>query len=324
MRYVIVGGSGFLGQYTVDLIYKKTLGGGGLIVILDILQPKNLPPRVEFFPIDITKKIDFEFLQDDIVIHLAARQYHLRPPRINRQKYFFDVNYLGTKNLLEMMEQYGCKKMIYFSTDMVYGKPEYLPIDSSHPKNPFGAYGKSKFESEKLCEKYRKKGFDITIFRPRMIVGKGRFGILLKLFKLMELGLPIPMIGSGNNCYQMVSVTDCANAIWLAVQKNIPNVELNLGSENPPKVKDLLRKMVAKTGSKSLVIPTYGKFVKLCLWFFGILGIEIMYKEQYKIADEEYVVDITQAKNILGWQPLEEDADMLIQAYEEYKKQKKD
>lgn len=321
MRYVIVGGSGFLGQYTADLISEKTLKKG-LIAILDISKPKNLPLGAEFFPVDITKKIDFEFLQDDIVIHLAARQYHLKPPRINRQKYFFDVNYLGTKNLLETMEKYGCKKMIYFSTDMVYGKPQYLPIDTSHPKNPFGAYGKSKFESEKLCETYRKKGFDITIFRPRMIVGKGRFGILLKLFKLMELGLPIPMIGSGNNCYQMVSVTDCAHAIWLAVQKNIPNVELNLGSQNPPKVKDLLRKMVAKTGSKSIVMPTCGKLVKFCLWSFGILGIEIMYKEQYKIADEEYVVDITEARDILGWEPLQEDADMLIEAYKEYKKTK--
>lgn len=319
MRYIVVGGSGFLGQYTVDLIFEKT---GGPIVILDILEPKNLPLGVEFFCVDITKKIDFEFLQDDIVIHLAARQYHLKPPRMNRKKYFFDVNYLGTKNLLETMEKCGCKKMIYFSTDMVYGKPQYLPIDSLHPKNPFGEYGKSKFESEKLCEKYRKKGFSIAIFRPRMIVGKGRFGILLKLFKLMELGLPIPMIGSGNNCYQMASVIDCANAIWLTVQKNIPNVELNLGSQNPPKVKDLLREMIVKTGSKSIVIPTYGKLVKLCLWLFGLFGIEIMYKEQYKIADEEYVVDITEAKDILGWQPLEEDADMLIEAYKEYKKQK--
>lgn len=321
MRYVIVGGSGFLGSYVADLLVKKS-SQGQKIIILDILEPKKLPLGGEFFYTDITQKIDFTFLQDDVIIHLAARQYHLKPPRKNREKYFFDLNVLGTKNLLETMEKYGCKKMIYFSTDMVYGKPQYLPINSAHPKNPFGPYGKSKLESEKLCKQYRDKGFDITIFRPRMIVGKGRFGILLKLFKLMELGLPIPMIGSGNNCYQMVSVLDCANAIYLALQKDIPNVELNLGSKNPPKVKELLKKMVLETGSKSIVIPTYGRFVKSCLWFLGVFGIEIMYKEQYKIADEEYVVDIKEAQDILGWEPFSEDADMLIEAYNEYKKTK--
>ncbi|MDO7253544.1 NAD-dependent epimerase/dehydratase family protein [Helicobacter cappadocius] len=321
MRYIIVGGAGFLGQYIVDLISEK-LAKNDQIIILDISKPKKLPFGTNFFCIDITKKIDFEFLRDDVVVHLAARQYHLKPPRKNRREYFFDTNVLGTKNLLEKMEKDGCNKMIYFSTDMVYGKPEYLPINSRHCKNPFGEYGKSKLECERLCEHYRKKGFSITIFRPRMIVGKGRFGILIKLFKLMEMGLPIPMIGSGNNCYQMVSVRDCASAIWLALQKGIPNVELNLGSKNPPKVKDLLKKMVAQTGSKSWVIPTYGRFVKYTLGFLGFLGLEIMYKEQYKIADEEYVVDITEARDILGWEPMQEDGDMLIEAYNEYKASK--
>ncbi|PAF53521.1 hypothetical protein BKH42_05600 [Helicobacter sp. 13S00482-2] len=322
MRYIIVGGAGFLGEYVVDLISKKSTGIQSEIIILDTLKPKKLPNQSKFFCVDIAKKIDFEFLSDDNVIHLAAKQYHLKPPRKNRKEYFFDTNVSGTKNILEAMEKRGCNKMIYFSTDMVYGKPQYLPIDSHHPKNPFGDYGKSKFESEKLCEEYRKKGFNITIFRPRMIVGKGRFGILIKLFKLMDMGLPIPMIGSGNNCYQMVSVLDCANAIYLALQKGIPNAEFNLGSKNPPKVKDLLRKVILQTGSKSLLIPTYGRFVKFCLGFLGFLGLEIMYKEQYEIADEEYIVDITETQNILGWEPLQEDGDMLLEAYDEYKTSK--
>ncbi|PAF43460.1 NAD(P)-dependent oxidoreductase [Helicobacter sp. 11S03491-1] len=314
MRCIVVGGSGFLGEYAVDLLLEN----GYEVVILDISMPKK-STKAEFFQIDLTKDFDFDFFDDDVVIHLAARQYHQKPPRKDRKKYFFDLNYFGTKKLLEVMETHHCKNLIYFSTDMVYGKPLYLPLDPNHPKNPFGQYGRSKLESEKLCDVYRNKGFCITIFRPRMIVGRGRFGILTKLFKLMDLGLPIPLIGDGKNCYQMVSVKDCASAILLAIKHQIPNVALNLGSQNPPQVKTLLQESIHKVGSKSKVIPTCARLVKYCIQLLGLLGIEILYKEQYEIADKQYILDITQTKNILGWEPLYQDKDMLIEAYEEYK-----
>lgn len=316
MRCIIVGGSGFLGEYVTELLLQK----GYEVIILDILPPKK--NTTKFLKLDLTKDFEFKFFFDDIVIHLAARQYHLKPPRKNRQEYFFELNVFGTQRLLKVMEKSGCKNLIYFSTDMVYGKPQYLPLNSSHPKNPFGDYGKSKLISETICESYRDKGFNIGIFRPRMIVGRGRFGILLKLFWLMDLGLPILMIGGGTNCYQMVSAKDCATAVLLCIEHKIPNASLNLGSANPPKVRDLLKEIVQIVKSNSIVVPTWGRAVKQCLEILGFLGIEIMYKEQYEIADEEYIVDISEAKKILGWVPIYEDKDMLIEAYEEYKKTK--
>lgn len=70
----------------------------------------------------------------------------------------------------------------------------------------------SKLATERLAEEYRAKGFKISIFRPRLIIGPGRLGILVKLFKLIDLNLPVPMIGGGNNPYQFISVFDCASA----------------------------------------------------------------------------------------------------------------
>lgn len=314
MRCIVVGGSGFLGGYVTELLSKNDYE----TIVLDIVPPKSDVSK--FFWVDITKDFDFEFFYDDIVIHLAARQYHLKPPRKNRQEYFFELNVFGTQKLLEAMARAECKNLIYFSTDMVYGKPRHLPLKSCHLKNPFGEYGKSKLMSENICEDYRNKGFNISIFRPRMIVGRGRFGILLKLFWLMDLGLPIPMIGGGTNSYQMVSVKDCAMAILLCIEHKIPNFSLNLGSANPPKVRDLLKEIVWLTGSKSIVVPTWGKMTKKCLDILGFFGIEIMYKEQYEIADKEYIVDISEAQRVLGWVPIYEDRDMLLEAYEEYKK----
>lgn len=314
-RIIVVGGSGFVGQYTLQALREKFVECE--LCVLDIVKPRE-DFGAKFAFCDLTQEIDFTFFPDDIVIHLAGRQYHPKPPRENREKYFFELNYEGTKKLFEKMQEGGCTKMIYFSTDMVYGLPLHLPVSNMHPKSPFGAYGKSKLASEEFLRSFWDKGYNITIFRPRMIVGRGRFGLLTKLFWLIKNNLPVPMIGKGENCYQMVSVEDCANAIICAINRGVPNACLNLGSKNPPKVKDLLRCLIGDVGSYSILLPTYGCGIKWILKILGGMGVELMYEEQYKIADVEYVVDISETFGLIGWEPRYSDEQMLKQAFEEY------
>lgn len=208
-----------------------------------------------------------------------------------------------------------------FTTDMTYGKPQYLPVDIEHPQNPFGPYGQSKKACEEICFEYRKQGMNITIFRPRMINGPGRLGILVKLFKLIDMNLPVPTIGNGKNHYQMISVFDCVSAILCAIDKGLPNKEYNLGFKNSPDIRTLLKGVIASAHSHSAVIPTPGKLVKFILNIFDSIGLTIMYKEQFMIADEEYILDIKQTEDDLDWHPQYNDEDMLKEAYQMYKKQ---
>ncbi|MDR2778080.1 MAG: NAD(P)-dependent oxidoreductase, partial [Rickettsiales bacterium] len=305
-RLVIVGGSGFLGQELLRTV-------GGRAVVLDLVSSKEI--CTSFVQTDITKSVDFKFFPDDVVVHLAANQYHNYVPKKNRQLFFDSVNVAGIQNILEKMQRDGAKNMIFFSSDMVYGQPRYIPLDEAHPQNPFGFYGKSKVEAEVVCREYRNKGFNITIFRPRIIVGKGRMGILKKLFKLIDMNLPVPMVGSGKNYYQMVSVGDCAKAVVLAIENAIPNREYNLGSRNPPPVRELLKSLIEKSGSHSLLVPTWGPAVKCVLAVLGKIGLEIMFREQYIIADRNYILDTTGVEMELGWISEKDDRDMLFEAY---------
>lgn len=323
MKYIIFGGAGFVGRYLV----RSLLAQGKNVVVCDMQElPESEFSRGRFIKTDVTRPDDLTAVPmtaDDIIIHLAARQYHLAVPRAGREAFFFDVNFHGTENVLSTMEAKGCRRLIYFSTDMTYGKPEFLPVTVNHPQHPFGPYGASKKASEDICRQYRAKGFSITIFRPRMILGPGRLGILKKLFRLMEWNLPVPLIGNGENCYQMISVFDCVSAIERAIACGIPNDEYNLGSEQPPKVYDLLHDVIRNVGSHSPIIRTNGALVKACLRLSAKLGIELLYKEQYEIADENYIVDIEHTKQTLGWAPQYSDADMLAQAYEYYEREKR-
>lgn len=314
----IFGGSGFLGQHLCNKFNDEHID----FTVCDIIR-KNA--EYKFIQVDISKQSELKninFDENDIIVNLAANQYHGKVPRKYRKEYFFNVNTVGLQNILEHMDKCGCKNLIMFSTDMVYGKPQYLPVDTNHVRNPFGYYGQSKKYAEDLCFEYRKKGFNITIFRPRMIIGPGRLGILKKLFKLIEFNLPVPTIGNGNNHYQMISVFDCVSAIMCALDKKIPNREYNLGSKNPPTVRNLLSQFINNSNSKSFVFKTNGKLVKLVLKVLAFIGLEIMYKEQYMIADENYILDISLTENELGWSPQYSDEKMLNEAYLSYSRRK--
>lgn len=175
---------------------------------------------------------------------------------------------------------------------MVYGKPQRLPVDINHNRKPYRPYGQSKKKAEDLCKLYRDKGINITIFRPRLIIGPGRLGVLGKLFFLINKNLPVPMIGNGANHYQMVSVLDCVSAIRFAVNKGVPNQEYNLGSKDPPSVEELLGNFIKRVRSNSFLIKTSGSLIKPILKLLDKLGLTLMSEEQFMIADENYIVDI--------------------------------
>ena len=323
MKYYIFGGNGFVGRYLVN----ELLTSGKEVVVCDLHEKLNDAINIacQYCQTDIRNVDDIKKLpisSEDIVINLAANQYHTKVAH-NRNKYFFSVNTVGTENVLSVIYEKGCRNFLTFTTDMIYGKPLYLPVDINHPQNPFGPYGQSKKAAEEICKKYREKWMNITIMRPRMISGPGRLGILVKLFKLIDMGLPVPTIGNGKNHYQMVSVFDCVSAVICALNNGLPNKEYNLGSKISPNVKELLQSVITSAKSKSIIISTPSKLVKAVLQFFDFLGITIMYKEQFMIADEEYILDISQTQKDLNWTPKYNDADMIKEAYSWYSVNKK-
>lgn len=324
MKYYIFGGNGFVGRYLATDLLKK----GKEVIVCDLQE--NLHSMIDakacgYEQVNITQVEDLERLpigEEDILINLAANQYHTKVPR-DRKQYFFSVNVEGTRNILKVAYGKGCRNYLMFTTDMTYGKPQYLPVDLNHPQNPFGPYGQSKKMAEDICRTYRSKGMNITIMRPRMINGPGRLGILVKLFKLIDMNLPVPTIGNGKNHYQMISVFDCVSAIECALAKGMPNREYNLGSTGSPDITGLLKGVIKEAGSRSFVIHTPGKAVKLILGMFDAIGLTIMYKEQFMIADEEYILDISETEKDLDWHPQYNDADMITEAYRTYKEMKR-
>jgi len=322
MRHIIFGGDGFVGRH----LAPKLLADGHEVIVADIVK-SDLPHyrSSRFIQCDVTDagsvaRVGIQ--ADDMVYNLSAKMLSPIQVRAKRHDFFFPVNFHGTENIIHAMDDAGARRLVHFTTDMIYGHTVTYPMTEDHPVAPLGEYGLSKLRTEDLAHEWRERGMRISLFRPRLIIGPGRLGILSKLFKLIDLNLPVPMIGSGHNPYQFISVFDCAEAARLAYKAGVPNEAYNLGSLNPPPVRKLLGDLIAHAQSRSILIPTPGWAVKKTLDLLDLLNMPIMDPEQYLIADEMCVLDVSKGERQLGWIPQYRDEDMLIAAYREYRAKK--
>ncbi len=322
MRHVIFGGDGFVGRH----LAPKLLADGEEVVVADIAKSDLRHYRdARFVRCDVTDPASVAAVglePDDMVYNLSAKMLSPIQVRAKRHDFFWPVNFHGAENIMKAVDAAGARKLVHFTTDMIYGHTVSHPMTEEHPVAPLGEYGWSKQKTEELAAEWRERGMKISLFRPRLIIGPGRLGILEKLFRLIDWNLPVPMIGSGKNPYQFISVFDCAEAARLAWQSGVPNQAYNLGSLNPPPVRKLLGDLIRHAGSKSLLVPTPGWAVKRTLDLLDLLNMPIMDPEQYLIADEDCVLDVSKARRDLGWVPQFRDEDMLIAAYAEYRAKK--
>ena len=322
MRHVIFGGDGFVGRH----LAPKLVADGHEVIVADVARTATPNYRIaRFIECDVTDPASVEAVElrpDDMVYNLSAKMLSPIQVRAKRHDFFFPVNFHGAENIIHAMDSAGAQSLVHFTTDMIYGHTVVYPMTEDHPVAPLGEYGLSKLKTEHLADEWRKRGMNITLFRPRLIIGPGRLGILEKLFKLIDMNLPVQMIGSGKNPYQFISVFDCAEAARAAFKAGVPNEAYNLGSLNPPPVRKLLGDLIRHAGSKSILLPTPGWAVKRTLDLLDLINMPIMDPEQYLIADEMCVLDVSKVERQLGWVPQYRDEDMLIAAYTEYRARK--
>lgn len=316
-RHVITGGAGFLGERLAAALTAR----GERVTVFDQVAPRTTVGEVVLG--DVASADDLARLRlgrDDVVHHLAARQFHGAVPRHDRDGWFAAVNVAGTRALLAAMRAGGAHQLLFVSTDMTYGVPVHTPVPPSHQQVPIGPYGRSKVGAERLIAAAADEfGLRATVFRPRLIAGAGRLGILAKLFRLIALGLPVPMIGSGRNRYQMIAVEDCVAALIRAADRGLPPGPFNLGSSGPPTVRELLRSLIARAGSRSVVLPTPARLVQRTLATMDRAGVPLLYPEQFAIADADYVLDTAATRAALDWSPSRRDADILFDAYRHFR-----
>ena len=148
-------------------------------------------------------------------------------------------------------------------------------------------------------------------------MGTERLGIFHILFDWIKAGKRIPIIGSGNNLFQFISVRDTVQVCLLAAQAQ-SNESFNIGAEEYSTVRADLEGLVKHAGSGSRVMSIPAPLVKSSLQVLDLLRLSPLMDWQYKVADKPFYFDISKAKNLLGWQPQDSNVKMFTDSYDWY------
>lgn len=310
MKILITGGGGFLGFHLASYLNKK----GNKLTLVDIQKFDNTEyPRSTTFAICDVRSKGLEKLikGQDVVVHAAAAL------PLWKKEDIYSTNVDGTGNVLELAKKHKIKRVIFISSTAVYGVPKKHPIEETDLRVGVGPYGKSKILAEDLCFRAIEKGQQVTIIRPKTFVGTGRLGVFEILFDWIHDGKRIPIIGKGENRYQLLDVDDLVEAIYLFClnNKRSYNGAFNIGAEKFGAVNKDLEELFkfAKSGSK--IFPTPAFIVKKALFIFEKLGLSPLYQWVYDTADKDSFVSIEKIKKSLNWKPKYSNAEALIKSY---------
>lgn len=312
LTFLITGGAGFLGHNLARFLLKK----GQKVRTID-LGPFDYPDisGVQHFQGDIRDKgaLRRAAAGVDVIIHTAAGLPLWKPQEIR------SVNINGTRAVLEVAEELGIERVVHISSTAVYGIPDHHPLVEDDKLQGVGPYGESKVAAEQLCESFRNR-LCVPMLRPKSFIGAGRLGVFDVLFDWVRRGKNIPIVGWGNNLYQLLHVEDLNEAIWLVATKpaKIANTTFNIGAEKFGTMKQDYQALLNYAGFKRRVIGTPPFFVINALRVFEMLHISPLYKWVYETADKDSFVSIDKAKKVLGFKPKYSNIDALIDSYKWY------
>ncbi|MGH2405162.1 MAG: NAD-dependent epimerase/dehydratase family protein [bacterium] len=313
MRCLVTGGSGFFGTALVH----RLLDAGASVRTLDLLPLPDpaITSRVESVEGDIRDQAAVEraVVGMDVVYHAAALVPITRAGRL-----FWAVNVDGTTAVLEAAHRHSVGHVVHISSSAVYGIPARAMIDEAGPRVPLGPYAHSKLESERVCEVYRGRGLAITILRPCTIIGPRRMGILELLFDWIHRGRPVYILGSGDNCYQLVSTRDMAEACVLAGTRGAGG-EFNVGAGEFGTLREDLEALIHHAGTGSRIVSVPPALARPVLKVLDRLRLSPFVEWHYHTIDRDFSIDISKARAELGWRPVDSNAAMLCQAYDWYR-----
>jgi len=312
MKVLITGGAGFIGSHLCDKYTKEghtvlcldNFMSGNLMNIRHLLDCRNFKLiKGDIRDSDLLEKV----MRDvDVIFHLAA-QIHVDRSYVEPQL-TYEINVMGTQNILEAARMYDTKRVIYASTSEVYGSAQHVPINEKHPLNAPHPYGASKIAADRMCQAYTQTyGMDIAIprlfntFGPRQRdVGYG--GVISIFTRRVLSNVPPIIYGDGLQTRDFIYIDDAVRAYDLILKHKKPITEpVNFGSGKELTILDLANMIIDSCGKKGSIKPVH---------------------VESRIGEvERLIADATKAKDLLGWGPecgLEEGLKSFIQWYRNY------
>lgn len=292
---LVTGAAGFIGSATVVELIEQgyfVVGIDNMNDYYDVQMKKHRLESLEqndnfkFYYGDIENiniiKTIFNEYQIDAVINLAARagvRYSMENPDV-----YLSTNINGTLNLLNVMKDNDCSKIVLASTSSLYAGQEMPFLEELPVNNPISPYAASKKASEVLAYTYHHLyDIDVTIVRYFTVYGPaGRPDMaVFRFIKWIDEGKPIEVFGDGSQSRDFTYLTDVAKGTIKAL-KDVGYEIINIGGgNNPHSLKYMIEKIEQHLGKKA----------------------EVINKPFHKADMMKTWANIDKAKELLGWEP---------------------
>jgi len=314
MKYFITGGSGFLGINLTRYLLER----GHQVVSYDLVpfDYTDCKDIITWFEADIRDKAKVKDAMKgcDVVVHCAAAL------PLYKKEDIFSTDIDGSRNVVESAYELGIKRFIHISSTAVYGIPDHHPLIETDKLDGVGPYGIAKIEAEKVCMTFRDKGMVVSVIRPKSFIGPERLGVFALFYDWARDGHNFPMIGSGNNRYQLLDVEDLCDAIYLCatLDEAKTNDVFNVGAKEFTTMKEDYQVVLDKAGfnKKIFGFPAWPMIMTLrILEFFHLSP---LYKWVYETASKDSFVSIEKAEKQLGYKPRFSNKDALLRNYNWY------
>jgi len=246
-RALITGAAGFVGQRLAarlreadwEVLCADYSSGGDLVC--DITRPEEVRRMLE------------DAGRLDQVFHLAAQTFV--PSAIHDPTRTFSVNLNGTVHLLHALRDLGSKaKALVVSSGEIYGPPQHLPVDESHPVNPQNPYAISKCAADQFAQYFANASdAPVSVVRPFNHSGPGQaehfvLSTFARQVAEIEAGQAEPVVHVGNLDAErdFSHVDDVIDAYVLLADHANPGESYNVCSEAPRRVGDALEYLISR------------------------------------------------------------------------------
>lgn len=307
-RVLVTGGSGYFGS----MVAEQALARGDSVRILDLNPPAEGLGSVEYVAGDIRDRavVRAACADIDVVFHNVAQV-----PLARDRELFESVNVGGTARVLAAARDAGVGKVVHTSSSAIFGIPETNPVREDTRPRPLEAYGRAKSAAEAVCAEAVAAGLDVTVVRPRTILGHGRLGIIAVLFEFVADGAPVFVLGDGSNRYQFVHAADLADACLRAGERPGPAV-YNVGATEFGTMRETLEALVAHAGTGSRVRSLPLGPARAAMRVLAGAGAVPFAPYHWLLYGESLWFDTTRVRTELGWEPVHSNASMIIESYE--------
>lgn len=283
MRFVVIGGNGFIGKNIARMMNSNT----NEVIIIDKTCKNALTNGIQYMCGDISclSEISSFITQGDCIIDLAWSNV----PVSSGTQIGDDVknNVADNARLFELCVTKRVDRIVFMSSGgTVYGKPQYLPINEEHPNNPNSIYGLNKLFVEKLLTMITRntstKGISIRMSNPygmwqRPFTGQG---IIPTFLASAILDKPVEVWGDGHSVRDYVYISDAVKGIMALCKYEGEHSVFNIGSNKGASIID--------------IIDTIQRIIQKEL--------RVIHKTESKVEVNQNILDCALMNQEAGWQ----------------------